>query len=319
MGSEVQTRHAEPRRLPQPSPWGRRRREPSLGSDMTKLAVSSVVRPRQHGWMVSSLHLRSHLRPAAASADHRRRTRTCQQRLGAPRSGARPSVASGAERYADPLALERILRAHEEQPSARLERAGEVANAATGSSKNIMPNRLITTSKDPASKRCTCASAWSRSIMSQPAAATRRRAGSSMAAEMSTPTTRPEGHPLRGLERRRAEAAAHVEHPLARLESSRIEHRLAERRDQCLVRVAELPVLWPCVVPVLALCTVDLGRRSTSRRSRVSSHVPFRRAGAPPAARRNVAVTTLGTGTAVRSRTPQARRTLGGVFSAAPG
>ena len=66
-----------------------------------------------------------------------------------------------------------------------------LANAATGSSKNIVPNLLIARSKRSGGKRWTCASACSKVTLRSPSARASSRARSIAGAEMSTPSALP--------------------------------------------------------------------------------------------------------------------------------
>ncbi len=64
-------------------------------------------------------------------------------------------------------------------------------NAATGSSKNIEPNRLIATSKPPAGNWCTWASACWKLTFVSPSSLLTRRACSSICADRSMPSALP--------------------------------------------------------------------------------------------------------------------------------
>ena len=66
-----------------------------------------------------------------------------------------------------------------------------LANAAGGSEKNIVPKRLIATSKPARSNRCTWASPSSKRTLSSRSAVASWRARAIMPSDMSTPTTRP--------------------------------------------------------------------------------------------------------------------------------
>ena len=63
-----------------------------------------------------------------------------------------------------------------------------LANAATGSSKNIVPNRLMARSKPSSGKRCTCASPCSKATLWTLSARASSRARSIIEAERSTPS-----------------------------------------------------------------------------------------------------------------------------------
>ena len=68
-----------------------------------------------------------------------------------------------------------------------------LANAATGSSKNMTPNRLITTSKVPGANGWTWASACSNvTLAGPPSASVSALAASTMGRPMSTPSAAPE-------------------------------------------------------------------------------------------------------------------------------
>ena len=66
-----------------------------------------------------------------------------------------------------------------------------LANAATGSPKNIVPNRLIARSKRAGGKPWSCASARSKVTLRSPSARESSRACSMAGAEMSTPSALP--------------------------------------------------------------------------------------------------------------------------------
>ena len=74
-------------------------------------------------------------------------------------------------------------------PGRRLRRT--LANASSGSEKNIAPNTLIATSNEAGSNGYTWASAWRNSTLVKPSSAVRRRASSSIREERSTPRTEP--------------------------------------------------------------------------------------------------------------------------------
>src|ERR671910_287274 len=66
-----------------------------------------------------------------------------------------------------------------------------LANAAMGSSKNIVPNRLMARSKPSSGKRCTCASPCSKATLWTLSARASSRARSIIDAERSTPSALP--------------------------------------------------------------------------------------------------------------------------------
>jgi hypothetical protein len=86
-----------------------------------------------------------------------------------------------------------------------------LVNAATGSPKNIAPNRLRATSNDADPKGCTWASPWRNVVLISPAAALRRRASASSGPDRSIPVACPSGA---------ARAAARVETPAPQPTSS---------------------------------------------------------------------------------------------------
>jgi len=68
-----------------------------------------------------------------------------------------------------------------------------LANAATGSSKNITPKRLTTASKLAGGSGWTWVSPWRNDTPAIPAASARRRAQASIGPETSRPITEPPG------------------------------------------------------------------------------------------------------------------------------
>ncbi len=68
-----------------------------------------------------------------------------------------------------------------------------LVNAATGSAKNIVPNRLIAMSNCSGAKRWTCASACTKEMLRSPSSWLSRRAWASIGADTSTPSALPDG------------------------------------------------------------------------------------------------------------------------------
>ena len=117
-------------------------------------------------------------------------------------------------RHGDPLVGDHLLPARRSTGG----RPGglpspDCAKAASGSSKNITPKRLTTTSNGW-SKEAVWASPWVKS-MSTPRSSARRRATSSMGAERSRPVTRPPGPTARAASR----LIAPLPHPTSKTRS----------------------------------------------------------------------------------------------------
>ncbi len=98
---------------------------------------------------------------------------------------------------------------------------------AVGFWKNMVPNRAKATSNSPL-KRAVCASRATNSALPTPAAAASARATSRKGSQQSVPTAVPPGRMRVGdLQRRLAEAAAHVDHAIARPQVEPIERAAA--------------------------------------------------------------------------------------------
>ena len=95
-----------------------------------------------------------------------------------------------------------------------------LANAATGSSKNIVPNLLIARSKRSGGKRWSCASAHSKVTLPSPSARASSRARSMAGAETSTPSALPAMGRARGLPGRLPGPASDVEDVVVELDAA---------------------------------------------------------------------------------------------------
>ncbi|ADB74343.1 hypothetical protein Gobs01_01451 [Geodermatophilus obscurus DSM 43160] len=196
------------RRTPSSSPPRRPRVRPS---PLTKWNASSASAPSRTIPGTSATETDSN--PAAART---RRTWSGSDRPNGP--GASPG-GSGSGRPAARVrrsTSSHSLRAsgcHDSSASRPAERRARATlpKAATGSPKNIAPNRLRATSNAAGSKGCTWASPWTNVVLASPAAALRRRASASSGADRSIPVACPSGA---------ARAAARVEMPAPQPTSS---------------------------------------------------------------------------------------------------
>ena len=130
-----------------------------------------------------------------------------------------------------------------------------LVNAATGSAKNMVPNRLMATSNRRVPRSWVWASPWTKLTLSRPAAAARRRATSSIGSDRSIPVDRPVGADrVGGGEGGGAAAATDVEDVLAVGEGGGGEQRVGDGGHDLVAAVGVLdPALSAVAVPGVVL------------------------------------------------------------------
>ena len=152
-----------------------------------------------------------------------------------------------------------------------------LVNAARASAKNMVPNRLMATSKRPGGKRWTWASPCTNVTLGSPSASVSSLARWIIGAEGSIPSSGPFGGDSGCVASGLSRAAADVEHVIVRVESEGPAQRRVVQPQLGVVvdrgsTVGRLPGVVTLRVVAVPLARTDL----TSRRKRVAAKAIFR-------------------------------------------